>query len=467
VPTEELVDKTLAEVGLPQELCKIWDDAIGEVFRAAEVLRIEFALPNGHWFDGLLMPEFDEQRRPRAVITTARDVTFRKRTDEERRKLTEQLQHAMKMEAVGRLAGGVAHDFNNLLTAIKGSISLALLDLEPNCAIADVLGEANKAADSAATLTRRLLAFSRKQPIEPQTINLNELISHMQQMLVRLIREDIELRTNFAEDLGSVLADQGQMEQILLNLVVNARDAMPAGGRLLLETFNIELDEEYQKMHPHTPVGRFVSLSVTDTGCGMTPEVKEHVFEPFFTTKAQGCGTGLGLATIYGAVRQAGGSIEVYSEVGVGTTFKIYLPRTDAVPERVVGTPSWGIMPGGNETVLLVEDDEVLRELTSKFLARLGYEVLTAPDGLVGLELARSYEGVIDLLLTDLVLPGINGRELSERIADLRPETKVLFTSGYTDDMIIRQEESASSFHFIGKPFALRAMANKLREVLG
>ena len=316
-----------------------------------------------------------------------------RRAEAEKEKLQAQLVQAMKMEAVGRLAGGVAHDFNNILTAIIGNVSLAHMKLSPSDPAAAMLAEANKAAERAATLTQQLLAFSRKQIIEPKVLNLNDLISDLNAMLVRLIREDIELRIHPGKDLGAVKVDVGQFQQVLVNLVVNARDAMPDGGKIVIETSNAELDDAYCAGRPYVTPGRFVMVAVSDTGHGMSEEVKSHIFEPFFTTKAKGSGTGLGLATAYGAVKQAGGSIEVYSEVGSGTTFRIYLPRVEEEASKLVREDPPQKLPGGTETVLLVEDEDIVRNMAVRVLDELGYKVLQASNGEEAIALSRGHGG--------------------------------------------------------------------------
>ena len=395
-----------------------------------------------------------------------RDITDREQAEEERGKLREQLQQAMKMEAVGRLAGGVAHDFNNLLTAIIGNVSLALMKLSPSDPAGGLLAEANKAAESAASLTQQLLAFSRKQIIKPKVLDLNILISDMNRMLVRLIGEDIDLKTVPGADLGLVKVDASQFEQILVNLAVNARDAMPEGGKLLIETVNVDLDAEYCARHPYVRPGRFVMLAVSDTGHGMSREVKKQIFEPFFTTKPKGTGTGLGLPTIYGVVKQARGSIEVYSEVGKGTTFKIYLPRDDAGD---AGAPEPSLpmeLLEGTETVLFVEDEEIVRDLGVRILKGLGYKVMQASNGDEAIARALEYGDRIDLLMTDVVMPGMHGRELANRLTGIRPETRVLFTSGYTDNAIVHHGVLDEGVAFIGKPYSPSALAKKVRDVL-
>jgi len=400
------------------------------------------------------------------LIGTGTDITDLKVAEEEKEKLRNQLQQAMKMEAIGRLAGGVAHDFNNLLTAIMGNISLSLMKLSPSDPATGLLAEAKRAAEGAATLTQQLLAFSRKQIIEPKVLDLNDLITGLYTMLTRLIGEHIDMKTVHGEDLGPVKVDPGQFEQILVNLAVNARDAMPDGGALLVETANVDLDEEYCARHPYVRPGRFVMLAVSDTGYGMTEEVRKNIFEPFFTTKPKGRGTGLGLATIYGVVKQSNGSIEVYSEVGKGTTFRIYLPRVEgeATKPREPDLPVE--LPTGSETVLLVEDEESVRNLCVRILERLGYRAMQAGNGNEAIALAREHVKRIDLLMTDVVMPGMNGRELANRLTRIHPEMKVLFTSGYTDNAIVRQGVLDEGVSFIGKPYTPLALARKVREVI-
>jgi PAS domain S-box-containing protein len=393
------------------------------------------------------------------MIGINRDIT-------ERRSLEEQLRQSQKMEAVGRLAGGVAHDFNNLLTAIIGNVSLALMKLPLSDPAGDYLTEANKAAERATALVRQLLAFSRKQIIEPKVLDLNLLIADLNKMLVRLIGENIDLETVPGEDLGLVKVDAGQFEQVMVNLVVNARDAMPEGGKLLIETANVDLNEEYCVRHPYVQPGRFIMLAVSDTGHGMNKEVRKHIFEPFFTTKPRGSGTGLGLSTIYGVVKQSNGSIEVYSEVGKGTTFKIFLPRVEDTLEKARESGPRKELRAGTETVLLVEDEEIVRGLCFRLLDRLGYKVLQASNGDEALEVARARGERIDLLMTDVVMPGMNGRELAERLVALHPETKVLFTSGYTEDAIVHHGVLEGGVSFIGKPYSPSELAKKVREIL-
>lgn len=395
------------------------------------------------------------------------DITERKLTEQQNLKLQEQLLQAMKMEAVGRLAGGVAHDFNNLLTAIAGNAALALREPDLTTLARDALFDIGRAADSAAALTRQLLAFSRKQLIEPKVLDPNALILKLRRMLVRLLGEDIELTTHFAQPLDAIEMDEGQFEQILMNLAVNARDAMPLGGKLTIETANVELDAEYRTHHAElSDSTRFVMVAVSDTGHGIDETVKAHLFEPFFTTKDKGKGTGLGLATIYGVVKQAGGSVDVSTEVGCGTTFKIYLPSVvgHAAAEEVESANTE--TPGGHETILLVEDEVIVRRLAIRVLSRLGYEVLHAKDGASAISLVERHAGPIHLLLTDVVMPGMSGPEMVEKIVKLRPEILVLYTSGYSENAISRHGVLNAGISFLPKPYVPHILATRIRQVL-
>jgi PAS domain S-box-containing protein len=400
------------------------------------------------------------------VIGTYYDITDRKRVEAEKEKLQTQLQQAMKMEAVGRLAGGVAHDFNNLLTVITGYSELLLQKIGKESPMREEVEEIKRAGERAASLTQQLLAFSRKQIIEPKVVHLDGLVAEMHKMLTRLIGENIALQATTGKSLGSVKVDPGRFQQILMNLVVNARDSMPDGGKIVIETANVDLDEGYCAVHPYVKPGRYVMVAVSDTGKGMSEEVKAHIFEPFFTTKGMGSGTGLGLATTYGAVHQAGGSIEVYSEVGIGTTLRIYLPRIEeeALKPEKVDRPT--DLPGGTETVLVVEDEDTLRTLCERILGDLGYLVMPARNGAEAIALAHAYADRIDLLLTDVVMPGMSGRELATQLVLEYPEMQVLFMSGYPDDAIGKHGVLDEGMSFIGKPYTPSALARKVREVL-
>lgn len=384
----------------------------------------------------------------------------------DRRKLEEQVLQAQKMEVVGRLAGGVAHDFNNLLTVIGGYVEMMLNAMAPDYPRRADLEEVKKAVASAASLTGQLLAFSRRQIINPKVINFNELILNTEKMLRRVIGEDIELVTLPGADLRPVKADQGQLEQVLLNLSVNARDAMPKGGRLTLETANVKLDDSYTKKHAGAKAGDYVMLAVSDTGHGMSEKVKKHLFEPFFTTKPKGKGTGLGLATCYGIVRQAGGIIWAYSEEGKGATLKVYLPASEETSRRPAGQDGSRPLAQGTETVLLVEDESMVRNFTARVLRQQGYTVIEGKDGEQAMRLATEHRGEIGLLFTDFVMPHMNGQELAERLKAMIPGLKVIFTSGYTDGTVVNQRIVDDSVAFIQKPFSPQALTQKIREVL-
>jgi len=391
--------------------------------------------------------------------TFVRDVT-------EQRRLQQELMQAQKMEAVGRLAGGIAHDFNNLLTAILGSAELALYTLSAGAPEREEVEEVRKAAMRAADLTRQLLAFSRQQVIAPRVLNPNEVVAGMDKMLRRLLGEDVELRTVLASDLGAVKVDPSQLEQVLLNLAVNARDAMPNGGKLTIETQNVELDQEYAHGHLSAQPGPYVMLAVSDTGVGMDAVTQVRIFEPFFTTKEQGKGTGLGLATVYGIVKQSGGWIWVYSEPGHGTSFKVYLPRVAEVATPIASSPVPPTSVRGSETILVVEDDETIRHLVLKMLKANGYTVLVAASGDEAERVAGQHDGPIHLLLTDVVLPGLNGREVARRLAATRAGISVLFLSGYTNDAIVRHGVLEPGVAFLQKPFTPTVLGRKVREVL-
>jgi len=401
-----------------------------------------------------------------AIMGNVFDITEKKLADAERERLETELQHAQKMEAIGRLAGGVAHDFNNLLTGITGNISLALLDLKAEDPLAKTLNEINAISKRAANLTRQLLAFSRKQIIEPKIINLNNRISDLHKMLVRIIGEDIILVNDLQKDLGQVKVDPSQVEQIIVNLSVNARDAMPNGGQLLLATENVIIDENSKIPSSKLTPGTYVKLSVKDNGTGMNDEILSRLFEPFFTTKPKDKGTGLGLSTVYGIVRQHGGYIDVESEVGKGTKFTIYFLQVEGKSSEFRASNSASDWPKGTETILLVEDELIVRNMTSKILSRLGYKVLKAPNGGEGLSVGENNSGKIDLLLTDVVMPGMNGPELAERLAPSNPEMTILFTSGYTNEDIIHHGIKDQTVNFISKPYTPQELSHKIRKVL-
>jgi PAS domain S-box-containing protein len=413
------------------------------------------------WFQTVKVPLVAADGRVSQVLGVATDITRRKQ-------LEDQLRQSQKMEAVGRLAGGVAHDFNNLLTAILGHADLLLEETPGEDRRRGDLAGIKGAAERAAGLTRQLLAFSRKQILQPKVLDLNNVVSGVGTLLQRLIGEDIELRITPAPQLGSVEADPGQVEQVILNLAVNARDAMPRGGRLTIETANVELDAAYAREHVAVEPGSYVMLAVSDTGVGMSEEVKAHLFEPFFTTKEQGQGTGLGLATVYGIVKQSGGCIWVYSEPGRGTAFKIYLPRLTACSQVAASAPAHQEADSlaGAGTILLVEDEEAVRRLASRVLAARGYTVLSAANGLQALDTVQRHPGAIDLVITDVVMPQMSGRELAELVRPRRPATKILYVSGYTDDAIVRHGVLDAGVVFLQKPFTPDGLARKVKEIL-
>jgi PAS domain S-box-containing protein len=395
-----------------------------------------------------------------AIVNNYRDVS-------ERRSLQDQVIQAQKMEAVGRLAGGVAHDFNNILTAITGYTDLLLADLPADDPRREDVDEIHRAAQRAAALTQQLLAFSRRQVMQPRVIDLNVLVVDIEKLLKRLLGEDIALATALDPATGPVRADPNQIQQVLMNLAVNARDAMPRGGRITLETRDTDLDAAYAAEHEGVAPGRYALLAVSDTGSGMTDETKAHLFEPFFTTKEMGKGTGLGLATVYGIVKQSGGHIWVYSEVGHGTTIKIYLPRVDAPAEALDRrAPADLSTLRGSETILLVEDETAVRGVARQLLERQGYAVLEAANGPAALALCDSGRAAVDLLLTDVVMPGISGRDLADRLVLRYPRLRVLFMSGYTNDAIVRHGMLEPGLDYVQKPFQSGALFQKIREVL-
>jgi PAS domain S-box-containing protein len=432
---------------------------------AGEVTKYErekrYRHKNGHFVSAKLTAVLhrDADGLPGYVIAIVEDITDRVR-------LEGQLRQALKIEAVGRLAGGIAHDFNNLLTVIIGYSELILQELEPGAPLRSDVEEIRHAGKSAAGLTQQLLAFSRKQILQDQIVDLNTIVTSMGALLQRLIGEDIELRTRLPAPLDRVCADAGQVEQIIMNLVLNARDAMPRGGSVTIETANAELDARWVALHPGASAGRHVMLAISDTGIGMDQDVQAHLFEPFFTTKERGKGTGLGLATVYGIVKQSGGSIFVYSEPDHGTTFKIFLPHTERAADLTSVPRSAPAARSGNETILLVEDQAEVRLVTRSTLTRHGYTVLEAADGAEALSVLDHHDGHVHLLLTDVIMPGMSGRDLAERLAAARPDLRVLYTSGYTDDTIVRRGILNDGMAFLQKPYTPDVLLQRVRDLL-
>ena len=425
-----------------------------------------------YWEDAAIAAVRDVNGTVTHLFAVKEDVTARKRADEVLQKTQEQFLQSQKLEAIGQLAGGVAHDFNNLLSVIRGYTEILLTRIPAEDATHRTLETIRHAADRAAGLTHQLLAFSRRQVLEPKVVDLGVLLADMGDLLRRLIGEDIDLIVTRPAQLAPIRIDPGQFEQVVLNLAVNARDAMPAGGTLRLELSDVELDEQHARDGATIVPGPYVLLSVSDTGCGMIPQVRARIFEPFYTTKERGRGSGLGLSTVYGIVKQSDGYVWADSEPGQGTTFRIYLPCVDEPLEQRTAPPRDGGEQGHGEIILIVEDDAFVRGLAAEILGECGYHVLVAPDGDEAIRLATGYSGPIDLVLTDVILPGMNGRQVVERLTQSRPDLCVLFMSGYTDDVIARASAAgrtgalASGLRFLQKPFTLESLASGVREAL-
>jgi two-component system cell cycle sensor histidine kinase/response regulator CckA len=458
---------------LPEDFRPVFSDSVlpcvltagqweGEMF-----LRHFQTQQNIEVLQSLFLVRDPESREPVCLAMVARDLTERRRAEAALRKTQQQLLQSQKMESIGKLAGGIAHDFNNLLTAINGYAELSLELAQEEHPLHRNLSEIKTAGERAASLTRQLLAYSRKQVLSPKVLNINHIVRDMHGMVSRLIGEDIELVRFLEPNLGFVKADPAQIEQVILGLVVNARDATPSGGRIIIETQNAELDEYATAFLPDARPGAYVMLAVSDTGCGMDEQTKARVFEPFFTTKGFGKGAGMGLAMVHGIVTQSNGHVFVYSQPGQGSAFKIYLPVV-ACPLDDVACPgsSAPASPRGQETILLAEDEEVVRRFTKQILEMGGYRVLEAENGEEGMKIAAGHEGPIDLLLADVVMPKMNGRELAERLTRVRPGMGVLFMSGYTDDAIVRHGLMEVNTHFIQKPFLPNKLTKAVREIL-
>ncbi len=422
---------------------------------------------------GTTLPVFIEDRLLRdkggqiiGMRSAVEDITERRQTQEALRKSEEQLRQWQKVEAIGRLAGGVAHDFNNLLMTIKGCSELLLNAFDRRDPRREEVEEILKAADRATSLTRQLLAFGRRQVLQPQLLDLNSIVMNMDKMLRRLIGEDVQLITSLDSELWSVKVDPGMIEQVIMNLVVNSRDALPNGGKLTIETSNVVHDEEYASAHISVKPGHYVMVAVSDNGCGMDKEIQSHLFEPFFTTKEKGRGSGLGLSTVYGIIKQSGGNIWAYSEPGQGTTFKIYLPRVEKTAKMYKPKARPSTAPGGTETILLVEDEEAVRTMVSRILQNKGYTVLEARHGHEAIDICERYQEPIHLMVTDVIMPQMSGRELAERLAPMLPDMKVLYMSGYPDNTIVQHGVLEPGTAFLQKPFTLNALELKVREVL-
>jgi two-component system, cell cycle sensor histidine kinase and response regulator CckA len=426
---------------------------------AVENLEVRLRRRDRTVFTGMLSGRTISAGGETYLLTITRDVT-------RERELEERIHQAQRLESVGRLAGGVAHDFNNLLTCIIGNLEQVLDGLPTDSSIRTDLEATMAASERAAAATRQLLAFGRRQVLTPETLSLNAIVEQSSKLLGRLLGEDIEMRMTLAKDLYRIRADALQLEQIILNLAVNARDAMPNGGKLTIETANVELNDEYAIQHMGVTAGPHVQLTVTDNGCGMTEDLQQHIFEPFFTTKEVGKGTGLGLATVYGIVTQSGGHISVYSEPNVGTSFRMYFPRDESISEPRSVPSSHAAPPPSHETILVVEDDAQVRSLLRRVLSKVGYDVLLADNGLSALEIWQSRPGPIDLVVTDVVMPKMSGKDLVSRLSESQPQLKVLYMSGFTDDALGHHGVLDPGTPFLAKPFTAEQLKKKVQSVL-
>jgi PAS domain S-box-containing protein len=461
---ENLIGKTDADFGLNAEDVERFRQSDHEVITTKQpkfIAEEKVTTKTGEerWYQTTKAPLILSEDSTPLVLGVAVDIT-------ERRKLEQQLLQSQKMDAIGRLAGGVAHDFNNLLTVIIGYSELLLYQLQPNDPIRSSIQDIHKAAERAASLTSQLLAFGRKQIFQTKIIDLNSLIVNLEKMLGRLLGEDVEIKVSQSLDLKKIVADPSKIEQVIINLALNAREAMPEGGKLIITMANVELDEQYTREHIDVKPGQYVILAISDTGYGMDEKTLEHIFEPFFTTKETGKGTGLGLATVYGIVKQSGGHIWVYSEPNHGTMFKIYFPQAVEANGVQVKTDELDQSPRGTETVLLAEDEDLVMNLATRVLREKGYSVIKASNGEEALQIAHTYKGKIDLLLTDVVMPRISGRALANKIGLVRPDIKILFISGYTGDAIAHRGILEPGTAFLEKPFTPASLALKVREVL-
>jgi len=469
---DEMIQKSFREITHPDDLQKnlsnMKDLIEGRISKFSIDKRYFRKDGSLGWVKLWVSPMWEVGQMPDYHIAVVEDITDRKQAEKDKQHIEAQLQQSQKMEAIGLLAGGIAHDFNNLLTTIIGYADFALEQVRENISLTSEIKEIRKAGRKAAALTRQLLTFSRKQLIQPEILNLNDILKNTEKMLRRTIGEDIEFKTMFESELWDVKMDPGQIDQILLNLVVNARDAMPTGGKLTIETANVELDDVYfQNYGVKDKRGSYVLLSVADSGIGMDEEILSRIFEPFFTTKERGQGTGLGLSTVFGIVQQNNGHIRADSEPGKGTTFKVYFQRikTDEVSDDIEEQLDENQLKG-SETILVVEDSETLLKLTQKMLESYGYKILAAQSGNEAIQILNGHDGTIHLLLTDVVMPDMNGRELAEKIQSESPKVQVLYMSGYTDDTISKHGVLYDDVEFIEKPFSAKDLGLKVREVL-
>ncbi|MFW5854862.1 MAG: PAS domain S-box protein [Thermodesulfobacteriota bacterium] len=464
----DILGKTHRESGFPEDLCEFWEEKIRSVFETGRPVHSRFeweSIDGTVYLDWRLTPEFDAEGGVTSVLGVSRDMTEQRRAEAEMHRLTEQNRQFQRLESVGRLAAGVAHDLNNLLSPVLGYADLLLEDLAPESLSHEHAREIHQAALGSRDLVRQLLAFGRKQLLDIRVIDLREVVEDLHSLLRRTIRENIAIETFFAEDPCRVSADAGQIGQVLINLSVNAQDAMPDGGTLSMEVFPAHLDQGYCREHTGAEPGDYVMLAVSDTGCGMDAEVREHIFEPFFTTKEE-LGTGLGLASVYGIVKQHGGNIWVYSEPGEGTVFKVYLPRVEEDPQTASHDPDAFTRTGGAETILVVEDNAMVRNLACRILKRGGYTVLTAADGGDALRRMEDHPDPIHLLLTDVVMPDMDGKELSRLASERYPGLKVIFMSGYTENVIAHHGVLDTEIRFLQKPFSVDSLTEKVRRTL-
>ncbi len=458
----DIIGKTVREV-LPS-LEPYWIETYGEVARTGKPIHLEHYVKEfGRFYEVIAYSPQKGQ-----FATVFKDITEHKRAQRDRKRLEGQLRQARKIEAIGRLAGGIAHDFNNLLSPIVGYSEMVLAELNRSDPLYSDLGQILDAAERARELTQQLLAFSRKQVLKMKVLNFNDELGKIEKMIKRLIREDIGIEIHLDQALGSVKADTSQIQQIIVNLVVNANDAMPEGGTLVITTENETLDQKYVDAHPGAKTGEYVRLSMCDTGAGMDKEILNHIFEPFFTTKKEGKGTGLGLATVYGIVKQHGGYIWAESEPGKGTTFSVYLPKTEikTKEEGYSTTPPKVEQALQGETILVVEDEEAVRRLTSRILTKHGYDVIEANDTREALQIVKKQKKAIHLLLTDVIMPEMNGKELYRQISDIQPEMRVVFMSGYTDDVIANHGILDKGLRFLQKPFTVQTLTHKVARAL-